>query len=273
MAGSSDTRPVGGPGHGSDSGVTYRLDLAYDGTGFHGYAKQTSVRTVQGALERALRPHIGDVPTVVAGRTDSGVHATGQVVSFVTSRTLDLALVRRSLNRQLGPEISVSSIVAVADGFSARFSATGRAYTYLVVDGDTPDPFLANRAWQVGWVLDVERMNAAASHLVGMHDFASFCRKAPGRSTMRSVRSAVWTRRRPDLLAFDVAASSFCHQMVRSFVAVCVDAGRGLIEPGTVPVILAARDRNAARGACPPHGLTLVRVEYDGMPLPLGGSD
>ncbi len=252
-------------------GVTYRIDLAYDGTGFHGYAIQASVRTVQGVLEHALRPHIGDGPTVVAGRTDRGVHATGQVVSFVTNRALDTDLIRRSLNRRLGPEIAVSSITRAPDGFSARFSATGRAYTYLVVDGDTPDPFLANRAWQVGWVLDVDRMNTAAAHFVGTHDFASFCRKAPGRSTMRSVRSAVWTRRRPDLLAFDVAASSFCHQMVRSLVAVCVDVGRGLIEPDAVPAMLAARDRNASRGASPPHGLTLVSVEYEGSGMPSSG--
>jgi tRNA pseudouridine38-40 synthase len=106
-------------------------------------------------------------------------------------------------------------------------------------------------------------MNAAAVHLEGEHDFASFCRKAGDRSTVRLVRRAEWDRAADDLLVFHVEASSFCHQMVRSFVALCVDVGRGKVEPDSVPQILAAKDRHAARGAAPPHGLTLVEVGYD----------
>lgn len=243
--------------------TVYRIDLAYDGSRFHGYAKQTAVRTVQGDLEAALAPHTGAVETFVAGRTDRGVHATGQVVSFTADRPLDLDRLRRSLNRRLGPEIAVLGIAAAPEGFHARFSATGRAYTYLVLEREAPDPFLAGTSWHVGRRLDEEAMNAAASHLVGEHDFGSFCRRSGDRSTVRHVRSAEWGRRRPDLLAFDIAASSFCHQMVRSLVALLVEVGRGRTSPAAVPGIVSAADRAVAKGAAPPHGLTLVGVDYE----------
>lgn len=242
--------------------TVYRVDLAYDGSRFHGYAKQPAVRTVQGDLEAALEPHTGGVETFVAGRTDRGVHATGQVVSFAFDGALDTDRLRRSLNRRLGPEIAVLDLAAAAEGFHARFSATGRAYTYLVLEREAPDPFLATTAWHIGRSLDEEAMNAAAAHLVGEHDFGSFCRRSGDRSTVRLVRHAEWSRRRPDLLAFDIAASSFCHQMVRSVVALMVEVGRARIDPGAVPAIVAAADRSVAKGTAPPHGLTLVGVDY-----------
>ena len=239
----------------------YRLLIAYDGTGFHGYARQPKVRTVQGVLETALARLFGDVETVVAGRTDKGVHAAGQVVSFSSDRVVDHDLIGRSLNGQLGPEIAVLDVGHAAETFSARFSATERAYVYRVLNRAAPDPFLASTTWHVDWPLDVDLMNCAGAAFVGEHDFASLCRKAGDRSTVRDVRSAEWLRR-GELLEFHVAASSFCHQMVRSMVAVCVDVGRGKIAATEVPGILAAKDRHAARGAAPPHGLTLIRVEY-----------
>lgn len=247
--------------------TVYRLDLAYDGRGFHGYARQPQVRTVQGELERALFYHVGAVETFVAGRTDKGVHATGQVASFTADPGLDLVRIRRSLNRQLGPEISIVGLTTAPDGFHARFSATGRSYRYQVLDRESPDPFLAATAWHYGSKLALGAMAAAVVPLVGEHDFASFCRRAGDRSTVRLVRRARWSRLRPDLLAFDVSASSFCHQMVRSIVAVSVEAGRGRLEPSSIASILAARDRQAAKGAAPPHGLTLVDVEYGGSRL------
>ena len=240
----------------------YRIDLAYDGTRFHGYARQPHMRTVQGVLEDALEVLTGPVQTFVAGRTDRGVHAAAQVVSFATDTPVDTALIQRSLNRRLGPEMAVLACAEVDANFHARFSATGRAYTYLVLDRESPDPFLAATSWHFGRRLDEGLMNRAAEHLVGEHDFASFCRRAVARSTTREVRSAVWSRRRSDLLAFDVEASSFCHQMVRSLVALLVEVGRGRVPPDAVAGILATRDREVAKGAAPPHGLTLVRVDY-----------
>lgn len=240
---------------------TYRLDFAYHGAGFHGYAAQPDVRTVQHDLETALAHHAGPVATFVSGRTDKGVHATAQVVSFASERQLDAVRVVRSLNRQLGPEIAVYSLTVAPDDFHARFSATGRAYTYVVLNRDVPDPLRADVTWHVPDRLDLDAMNHAAGHMVGERDFASFCRKADGRSTIRDVRSAMWSRR-GELVRFDIAASSFCHQMVRSLVALGVDVGRGRVAADAVPDIVGARDRHRARGVAPPHGLTLVRVEF-----------
>ena len=207
--------------------TTYRIDLAYDGSGFHGYARQPNVRTVQGELESALFRLTGEVETTVAGRTDRGVHATAQVVSFDSEEALDTQRIVRSLNRQLAPEIAVSSMATAADGFSARFSAKGRAYTYRLLNRETPDPFLAATSWHYETPVSVLRMNEAMTQLVGEHDFASFCRKAGDRSTVRRLDRAEWSEQGSGLLAFDVAASSFCHQMVRSLVALSVEIGRG----------------------------------------------
>lgn len=242
---------------------TYRLDLAYDGSGFHGYARQPGLRTIQGDLEEALFAHTGTIETVAAGRTDKGVHATAQVVSFRTDAAIDPARVMKSLNRRLAPAIAIQSLERVRHDFDARFSAIGRSYRYLVLCRTAPDPFLAATSWHYPRALDRGAMNEAAKHFLGLHDFASLCRKADGRSTIRTVQKAEWAGVGPGLLEFGVEASSFCHQMVRSMVAICVDAGRGKIEAADVPEMLAARARHGGRGAAPAHGLTLVGVTYE----------
>ena len=242
--------------------TTYRIDFAYDGTDFHGYARQPEVRTVQGELEEALFKHTGEVETSVAGRTDKGVHATAQVVSFSPREQIDTGQVVRSLNRQLAPEIAIASVSVVPDGFSARFSAKGRAYTYLVLNRLTPDPFLARTSWHYETPLDLEQMNLGMTQLLGEHDFAAFCRKAQNRSTVRRLDHVEWVDRGEGLLEFNVAASSFCHQMVRSVVALSVEVGRGRVTVDQVAGILASADRHQAKGAAPAHGLTLVRVDY-----------
>jgi tRNA pseudouridine38-40 synthase len=241
---------------------TYRIDIAYDGSGFHGYARNPGVRTVQGELEDALGRILGaEIITSVAGRTDAGVHARGQVVSF-TATELDVARVTRSLRSLLAPEIAVFVLAEAPDGFDARFSATSRAYRYLVSDRPVLDPVLRHTVWHVGAALDLDAMNRVASAFVGEHDFASLCRAQEGKTTVRTVREARWSRL-GDLVAYDVVATAFCHQMVRSMVALCVEAGRGRLQAERVPEILGARDRNAARGAAPPYGLTLVSVGYE----------
>lgn len=246
---------------------TYRLTIAYDGSSFRGYAVQPNVRTVQGELEAALRHRTGPITTHVAGRTDAGVHATGQVVSFTTSADLDPDKLKQSLNRQLGPEIAVLIASQAPDDFHARFSATGRAYRYTILNRDVPNPFRARTSWHVRHALDVAAMNDASSVFVGQHDFASFCRKAGKATTERRVDWATW-RASGTIVVFDVAASSFCHQMVRGLVAQCVDVGRGRRDAAEVAAALAARDRNVARGSAPPHGLALVAVAYPDEPLP-----
>jgi tRNA pseudouridine38-40 synthase len=247
---------------------TYRIDLEYDGAGFHGYARQPDVRTVQGDLEAALFRLTGPVETAVAGRTDAGVHARGQVVSFVTTGPLDEAPALRSLNSQLNPEMAVMALRRVAPTFNARFSALNRTYRYLVWNRRFADPFLRHTAWHVPDPLALGPMNEVAGHVRGEHDFASFCRKADGRGTVRTVRSCRWFQEAEGLFRFEITASSFCHQMVRSIVALSVAVGRRKIDADEVPAVFAARDRNAARGAAPAHGLTLWEVAYPAAPVP-----
>jgi tRNA pseudouridine38-40 synthase len=242
---------------------TYRLDLAYDGSGFHGYARQRDVRTVQGVLEQALATVLGrSVDTTVAGRTDAGVHAEAQVVSFSVEEPIDTERTARSLDSMVGDEIAVTSLTESPAAFDARFSATSRTYRYLVDNRPVADPLTRHMALHVPEPLDVAAMRAATQHLVGEHDFASLCRKAEGRTTERTVLSARWSGEPRGLITYEVTATAFCHQMVRSMVALCVEVGRGRLGEGDVPGILEARDRNAARGAAPAHGLVLVGVDY-----------
>ena len=241
---------------------TYRIDLAYDGTDFHGYGRQNNVRTVQGDLETALFRITGEVKTAVAGRTDGGVHAIGQVVSFFVDAPLDTKRLQRSLNAQLGPEIAANDITEVGDRFHARFSAVERRYRYRISNRPVHDPPTARTAWHVPEPLDVDAMDEAVGAFVGVHDFASLCRKAPGRTTVREVRDAGWARK-GDIVELSIGAVAFCHQMVRSIVTVSVDVGKGQCRPEDVSGIVAARDRDLVRGLAPPHGLTLVAVVYD----------
>ena len=241
---------------------TYRIDLAYDGTDFHGYGRQNNVRTVQGDLETALFRITGEVKTAVAGRTDAGVHASGQVVSFFVDAPLDTDRLQRSLNAQLGPEIATNAIVEVGDRFHARFSAVERRYRYRISNRPVHDPLTARTAWHLPEPLAGGAMDEAAEAFIGVHDFASLCRKAPGRTTVREVLSARWART-GDVIELSIGAVAFCHQMVRSIVTVSVDIGKGRSRPEDVPVILAARSREVIRGLAPPHGLTLTAVVYD----------
>ena len=242
---------------------TYRLDIGYDGSDFFGYAVQDGMRTVQRVLEDALFRITGPVRTVVAGRTDAGVHAKGQVVSFACDQDLDVAQTARSLDKMVGEEIVVRACQMVPDDFDARFSARSRTYRYRIANTPLLDPLERHVVWHVRYPLNIVSMNAAASHFVGEHDFASFCRKAEGRSTERKVLSARWDEIPPTgHLMFEVHATSFCRQMVRSLVAVCVEAGRGRLDSDAVPGIIAARNRNSACGVAPPQGLILWAVEY-----------
>ncbi len=245
---------------------TYRLDLAYDGAPFAGYAIQNDVVTVQGELERALRPHTGAIQTAVAGRTDRGVHATEQVVSF-TSREIDTEYVRRSLNKQLGPHIAVHRISEVADDFHARFSATGRAYRYRVLQGAVHDPLRASSTWYVPDSLDIGLMNRTAALVVGEHDFSALCRRYRDRSLVRFVEWARWNDA-DDEMHFSIGAKAFCHQLVRSVVGLCTDVGRGRITFDEAASVLESRDRSHGRQVAPPHALTLVAVSYGDDELP-----
>jgi tRNA pseudouridine38-40 synthase len=240
-----------------------RLRIAYDGTGFRGWAAQPAQRTVAGVLTAALHRILGRAPHLsVAGRTDAGVHARGQVVSFSASEDVDVARLQRALNALLAPEVVVLDARPAPEWFDARRSATAREYRYRIDLGPWPDPFTARFVWHRPGELRIAPMREAARALVGRHDFASFCR-APkaGVSTVRDLqRLSVW--RSGDRVEIVARANAFCHQMVRSLVGTLVAVGEGAIHPGRIPGILEASNRRAAGPVAPPHGLMLERVVY-----------
>jgi tRNA pseudouridine38-40 synthase len=244
-----------------------RLVVAYDGTGFRGFAAQPSqprVRTVGGALGAAIEKVLRhSVELVCAGRTDAGVHARGQVVSFEAEPGLDPWRLQTALNSMLGPEIVVRSADIVDPAFDARRSATARSYVYTIVNRPVADPFLARYAWWVAEPLDIRVLRLAADVFVGEHDFAAFCRKGPeGSSTTRRVLTSRWTDDNDGVLRFEIRANAFCWQMVRAIVGTLVEVGNGKRRPGELMAVLRGADRAAAGQLAPPHGLCLWDVEY-----------
>lgn len=248
---------------------TIKLVIAYDGTGFRGWARQRdpAVRTVEGVLTSLLEQVVGEpVRLSVAGRTDAGVHARGQVVSFVTTSRVHPERLRRFVLDRLAPEVVIVDAAYAADGFDARRSATGREYTYRLDVGPSPDPFTGRFTWHRPRDLSLAAMRAAAHNLVGRHDFSSFCRRAGDDvSTVRDLQR-LSIARSGDIFVFRLRANAFLHQMVRSIVGTLVAVGEGRIEPDAMPAILAARDRAAAGPVAPPRGLTLERVIYGRRP-------
>jgi tRNA pseudouridine38-40 synthase len=244
-----------------------RLDLCYDGTGFSGWAAQPERRTVQGELTSALALLLR-VPVVltVAGRTDAGVHAAGQVahvdVPAGAWATLRDSLVRR-LAGVLPPDIRVSAVTAVAPGFDARFSALRRRYVYRVTDAPWgADPL--RRVDTLAWPrrLSAEAMAEAATLLLGEHDFAAFCRRRQGATTIRALLSFSVAREPDGVIRVAVEADAFCHSMVRSLVGALIAVGEAR-QPVTWPASLLSRTRRADDvTVAPPHGLTLMAVEY-----------
>ena len=249
----------------------YKLTLAYDGGPFRGFAPNEGVTTVGGTLRDALEQILQHpVPIVCAGRTDAGVHALDQVVSFDTDRAVDAEAMRASLNGLCKPHIVISEVEAVGDDFDARFSCTGRTYRYRILNRRLPDPFRNDYTWRVARPLDVDAMHAAGQALLGTHDFSSFCKRQFDTSgdepvekpRTRTLRSIEWTREPVDEVHLLISASSFCQQMVRSITGLCVDIGLGEIDGATVPDTLAARDRTRVPRVAPPQGLYLLSVSY-----------
>ncbi len=241
---------------------TLRLDLAYDGSGFRGYARQEGLRTVQGTLEEAIEMVLSaPVDTSVAGRTDAGVHARGQVVSLHVDGRVETHRLARSINGLVGPEISVMAVSQVPDEFNARFSAIWRRYRYSMSVGQAPDPLRRGFEWHVGPGLDVDSMSSASEQLIGEQDFGAFCRSVEGGSNVRRVDEARWEADE-GTLHFWIRANAFCHQMVRSVVGLCYDVGRGFTPGGTVREIIDSRDRGRVATVAPPHGLVLWEVGY-----------
>jgi tRNA pseudouridine38-40 synthase len=259
--------------------VRIRIDLAYDGGPFAGFARQPDQVTVQGTLEGALSRLTGQpAETTCAGRTDRGVHALAQVVHVdldashrrVAVFVRDLDAARERVDRLTGAAITVWRVTAVDDGFHARFSAVERRYRYRLVDAPTADPRLRGVRWHVPGSLDVGAMDAGLQHLLGEHDFAALCRRSAGRHTVRRIDEAA-VRRDGDEVHVVLRGPAFCHQQVRSTVGCLVEVGRGARPPAWVAEVLASRDRARAARVAPPQGLTLEAVRfrppYDPAPL------
>ena len=253
-----------------------RLDLAYDGTAFHGWATQPGLRTVQGDLERALGTvlRVPAVPVTCAGRTDTGVHARGQVVHLVVERDVltaaagrsDLppaeSLVRR-LNGVLDDDVRVHRAREVPAAFDARFGALWRRYCYRIADEPAlVDPLTRGAVLTWPRPLDLDAMNGAAVRLLGEHDFAAFCKKREGATTIRTLLDLRWDRDPAGLAVAAVRADAFCHSMVRALVGCLVAVGEGRRTSAWAGEVLAARVRDPGVTVMPAHALTLEEVAY-----------
>jgi tRNA pseudouridine38-40 synthase len=254
------TKPADPAGDGGFRRI--RLDLAYDGTNFSGWARQPGRRTVEDVLAAALTQvaRLDDPPSlVVAGRTDAGVHATGQVAHVDLPCEVDTGRLAPRLRGVLPVDVTVRAVTPAPPGFDARFSALGRAYRYRVTDS-VPDPL--RRHDTLGWrrPLSPEAMNEAAQQLVGEHDFAAYCRPRPGATTVRTLRRLSVAR--DDVVTVVAEADAFCHNQVRAMVGALLAVGDGR-RPLTWPAdVLRAGVRDSGVTVAPPLGLTLVRVDY-----------
>ncbi len=242
---------------------THRLDIAYDGTRFSGWAIQPDRRTVQGELEAALGRVLG-APTrlTVAGRTDAGVHALGQVASFTSDREPPRSL-RRALNALTGPDLAVTAVTAAADGFDARRSARSRRYRYRLETASVPSPFERERALHWPYRLDRGRAERCAEALRGVHDFTAFTPTGGRhRHFHREVLDAGWTEPGGSILAFEIEADAFLRGMVRALVGTILEVAAGRREEDDFKRLLGGGARAEAGDSVAARGLYLLRVSY-----------
>jgi tRNA pseudouridine38-40 synthase len=273
-----------------DNRTRLRLDLAYDGTAFQGWAKQPGLRTVQGELESALATvfsRFGAGPTLtVAGRTDAGVHALGQVAHVDLSEEQFASLVgsHRGKGRKpgsapvdraerlgrrlngiagLGSDLYVSAVSLAPPGFDARFSAIWRRYRYRIADKPAPrDPLVRNQTLWYPAELDLDAMNIVARGLVGLHDFAAYCKPREGATTIRTLQHFGWERAEDGVLVASLQADAFCHSMVRALAGASVAVGEGKLSAGRAVELLHGTERTAEFKVLPAKGLTLMEVGY-----------
>lgn len=242
----------------------FRATVAYDGTAYHGFQRQANASpTVQEVLEAALHRISGEAAGVVgAGRTDAGVHATGQVIAFDLDWRHSEQDLRSALNANLPADVVAREVEAAAPGFHPRYDARRRSYVYRVYVAPVRDPFRRFRAWHLYTELDEAAMHEAALCLAGEHDFSTFGTPPQGENAVRTVFQAGWAAHERGEYWFTITANAFLFRMVRSLVGTLVLVGQGRMTAGDFRGILAARDRNLSGPAAPAHGLTLVRVDY-----------
>ncbi len=244
--------------------------VEYDGSGFEGYQLQGSdVRSVQSELERAFTQLAGHKVRVHgAGRTDKGVHATGQVVHADVCWRFSSEQAEVALNAILPRDLAVRGVMEVDETFHAQRSATSRTYVYLIDNGKVRRPMLGKRAWHVDRTLNIDAMREAAATLLGVHDFASFGNAAKGKSTIRRM-DVIDVRKRGSLVVIHITANAFLRQMVRAIVGSLVEVGLGRISVAKIESVLALKNKGICPRVAPPHGLTLKHVSYDGVRIDL----
>lgn len=238
-----------------------KLLLEYDGTNFSGWQWQPRDRTVQGTLQVAINKLLQQTPKIyAAGRTDSGVHALGQVANFKTESQLDATSVRLGLNSYLPPDAVVLAVDEVEETFHARYSAVKRVYRYVI--SKRFRAIARNYSWFCKYPLDVRGIREASRHLIGEHVFSAFCKESDEEPHyLSNVESLEWSET-DDEVILRICANRFLHSMVRIIAGTMVDVGRGRIKPDEVKNILDSRDRNRAGFSVPPQGLFLERVCY-----------
>ncbi|HEV3154344.1 MAG TPA: tRNA pseudouridine(38-40) synthase TruA [Candidatus Baltobacteraceae bacterium] len=243
--------------------TTIRAVVEYDGSRFCGFQFQPAVRTVAGELERVfsrLLQH--EVKITSAGRTDAGVHATGQVVSFKTEAAFPFERLTIAANTLLDADVAVRESAPAQENFSARFSALERTYIYAIYTARARSPLLSRQAYHVWQTLEAERMLAGVPYLIGEHDFRSFCGVLPESGpTIRTVKD-LRIAQTGDVIRIEIRADGFLHRMVRTIVGTLVECGLKRRDPESIEAILEARDRSAAGLTAPPQGLYLAGVRY-----------
>lgn len=249
--------------------LRYRATVEYDGTAFKGFQLQARGRTVQGDLEKAIeRITQKQVRIFGAGRTDAGVHASGQVITFDVAWRHASQDLHRALNAVLPGDIAIVHLTTTDMAFHPRFDAKRRQYRYTILNRPIRSPLWARRAHHVPETLDIEAMQAASQRLVGVRDFAAFGKPTQGDSTVRHVMQAAWSVEYPagiggKLLLFEITANAFLYRMVRNIVGTLIRVGQGELYPDQVTAMLEAKDRAAAGPPAPACGLCLVKVVYD----------
>ena len=244
--------------------------MAYDGTAYSGFQIQPNAPTVQGELERVLAVMCAEPVRITgAGRTDAGVHATGQVIDLRTTSGLGSQELERGVNALLPEDIAISELEPAEETFHARFSATGRTYEYRIRNAAVREPLWTRREHWYPGELDIGALRAAAAHLLGRHDFAAF---AAGESGERTVKRAEWSAE-GSVLLFEIESDAFLRGMVRGIVGTLLWAGRGKLTPERFAQVLDSRDRAVAGPSAPAKGLCLVAVRYGGERRQHDGSE
>lgn len=242
----------------------YKMIVAYDGTNYHGFARQNEATTVQGTIEKAIaRITRQEVLTLGAGRTDAGVHAKGQCIAFDLETKIPTDRLLKAINSQLPPDIVIQSIEEVNESFHPRFGAKRKTYRYQIWCGDLPDPFTYRYVLHYPYKVDEKIMQEAANNMVGEHDFACFC--ASGSQVKETVRTiySIDVKRDGDMIAIDVCGNGFLYNMVRIIIGTLLYVNEGKLSTGDITKIISGKDRKKAGPTVPPQGLTMLNIVYE----------